>query len=115
MLAVWEPILFMDLSKPGALVLRRLADPRAMHFWDPDHLVAGQLARDSDPSQAEPGCCSSRGTLWDLAAVYPPKSLWAERLPRALVFDGPVVQSAEAIAAELGRASGNMPGPSSGR
>ncbi|MDQ6892734.1 MAG: hypothetical protein M3167_08655 [Acidobacteriota bacterium] len=89
-MAVWEPILITDMSKPGSIVLRRLRDPRVRHFWDHDHRIADQLRRQADPSQGEPECCSHRGTLWDLAALYPARD-WTERLPRAGIFDGPVV------------------------
>jgi hypothetical protein len=102
-LAVWEPILFTDFSKPASMVLRRLSDPRVLHFWDPNHLVAEQLARYSDPSQNQPACCSQRGTLWDLAAVYPPRTLWEQRLPYALVFGGPVISQRDSIAEVLDR------------
>jgi hypothetical protein len=89
--AVWEPILFTDWSKPGAGVLARLSDPRAVQFWDSQHLVAKQLAKDARAPQPEPHCCTRNGILWDLAAVYPPHVLWTDRLPQAVLFDGPVV------------------------
>jgi hypothetical protein len=102
-LAVWEPILFTDFSEPASMVLRRLSDPRVLHFWDANHLVAEQLARYSDPSQNQPACCTQQGTLWDLAAVYPPGTLWEQRLPHALVFGGPVISQRDSIAEVLAR------------
>ena len=78
------------MSQPGSLILRRLRDRRVRHFWDHDHRIAEQLRRQADPSQEQPECCTHRGTLWDLAALYPPGP-WTERLPRAEIFDGPVV------------------------
>jgi hypothetical protein len=102
-LAVWEPILFTDFSRPGSMVLRRLSDHRVLHFWDANHLVAEQLARYADPSQNPPACCTQRGTLWDLAAVYPPGTLWEQRLPHALVYGGPVISQAGLIAEALDR------------
>ncbi len=46
----------------------------------------------SRDAQTGPKCCSSRGILWDLVAVYPPQAIWGERLPPAVVFDGPIVR-----------------------
>ena len=105
-LAVWEPILFTDFSRPGSMVLRRLSDPRVLHFWDANHLVAEQLARYSDPYQNQPACCMQGGTLWDLAAVYPPRTLWEQRLPHALVYGGPVISQRDSIAHVLDRSDG---------
>ena len=105
-LAIWEPILFTDFSPPGSMVLHRLSDPRVLHFWDPNHLVADQLARFGDPSQNQPECCIQRGTLWDLAAVYPPRTLWEQRLPHALVYGGPVISQRDSITEALDRSEG---------
>ena len=41
--------------------------------------------------------------LWDLAAVYPKGARWDDRMPTAMVFDGPVVDVSDAIKAALGR------------
>lgn len=101
MLAVWEPILFTDMSKPGSALLERLKDRRVTHFWDPDHRVAAQIGSLADRGQKPASCCTNHGTLWDLAALYPADSSWADRLPRAIVFDGPVVAAAERIAEEI--------------
>jgi hypothetical protein len=89
--AVWEPILVTDWREPGGSVLRRLPDPRAKQFWDSNHLVAAQLAKDARPPQPEPGCCTRNGILWDLVAVYPPDAVWGEAMPPAVLFDGAVV------------------------
>jgi hypothetical protein len=105
-LAVWEPILLFD-SKPGNLVLGRLTDKRIRQYWDADRLVAEELAHHGDPAQKEPECCfHRRGVLWDFAALYPGNTLWHERLPLALVFEGPVVGQVEAITREITRLSG---------
>ncbi len=88
--AVWEPILLSDWSKPGSNALARLSDPRVAHFWDRQHAVARQLAKDARAPQPEPECCLKNDTLWDLVAVYPPDRLWTETIPPAVLFDGPV-------------------------
>ena len=72
-------------------VLARLSDPRAQQFWDKRHALAQRLAADARDPQPKPDCCDRNGFLWDLAAVYPPGALWAETLPPAIFFDGPVV------------------------
>ena len=89
--AVWEPILPTDWIAPTTGVLGRLSDRRVRQFWDKDHRLA-KLMADSRADQAKPGCCSRSGTLWDLIAVYPAGAEWRETLPRASVFDGPVVR-----------------------
>jgi hypothetical protein len=98
---VWEPILFFD-SKPGNLVLNRLTDKRVRQYWDADHLIAEELAHHGDTRQKEPECCfHRRGVLWDLAAVYPARAVWQERLPLASVFGGPVVGEVVSIDREI--------------
>ena len=37
------------------------------------------------------------GILWDLAAVYPPGSVWSDRMPTATLFNGPVVDVTDGI------------------
>jgi hypothetical protein len=88
--AVWEPILPTDLTAPSTGALGRLSDTRARQFWDKDHSLAKFMA-DSHDAQTKPKCCSRNGILWDLVAVYPEQTLWSDRLPRPVVFDGPIV------------------------
>jgi hypothetical protein len=90
-LAVWEPILPTDLTAPSSGTLGRLSDPRIRQFWDKDHALAKLMAI-SHAAQTKPKCCTRSGILWDLIAVYPAGSLWSDRLPLAVVFDGPVVR-----------------------
>jgi hypothetical protein len=104
--AVWEPILLFD-SKPGDLVRGRLTDKRVQQYWDANRLVAEEIAHHGDPAQKEPECCfHRRGVLWDFAALYPMKVVWHDRLPLALVFEGPVVQQVQAIDREISRLLG---------
>jgi len=46
----------------------------------------------SRDEQTKPKCCTRSGILWDLIAVYPAQTSWSDRLPPAVVFDGPVVR-----------------------
>ena len=86
-----------DWMEPGTNVLARIRDARVRQYWDPDHLVAKQLAADARAPQPPQQCCVRNGILWDLAAVYPPQAHWTERLPPAVVFNGPVVDIIDSI------------------
>jgi hypothetical protein len=98
---VWQPMLATDVAPPVTAVLRRVGDGRARQYWDPNHLLAKQLAADARQPQPEPECCERSGILWDLAAVYPVGSRWEERLPPATFFNGPVADVADAIGAAV--------------
>ncbi len=100
---MWLPILGTDRLAPGTFILRRLSDGRVSQYWDPEHLVAKQLARDARSPQPVQDCCVQADILWDLAAVYPPGNKWEERMPVADVFNGPVVDISAAIAAVQAR------------
>jgi hypothetical protein len=88
---VWEPILSTDWSAPSTFALHRIRDGRARQYWDPDHTVAKKLAADRRPPQPEEECCEQSGILWDLVAVYPRGATWNDRMPTAVLFNGPVV------------------------
>jgi hypothetical protein len=98
---VWEPILPTDFGTPITSVLGRAPDRRVRQYWDPDRVLAKQMAADARPPQPEQECCVRSGVLWDLAAVYPKGALWEARMPAATVFNGPVVHLTEAIEAAL--------------
>ena len=88
---VWEPILSTDWAPPTTFALSRIPDTRAQQYWDPEHLVAKRLATDRRAPQPEEECCERSGILWDLVAVYPKGAKWEERMPTAVLFNGPVV------------------------
>ena len=90
MFAVWEPILASDFGRPTTPVLGRLDDGRVSQFWDEQHVLASRMARDASSPQPRERCCTKNGHLWDLVAVYPPGAIWSEKLPPAILFDGPV-------------------------
>jgi hypothetical protein len=94
---VWEPILPTDTNAPDTPVLQRMADSRVQQYWDPDHLVAKQLAKDARPPQPVQECCVRDEFLWDLAAMYAPGVSWTDRVPPAILFNGPVVDVAEKL------------------
>ncbi len=101
---VWEPILPTDFSPPTTFALRLASDVRVRQYWDPNHLVAKQLASDARPPQPAPDCCDQSGILWDLAAIYPKGARWDDRMPPATLFNGPVVDLKTEIAGLIGRA-----------
>ena len=86
-----------DMAPPITSVLARMPDVRVQQYWDPEHLVAKQMAADARPPQPEQDCCVRSGILWDIAAVYPKGVSWAERMPPASLFNGPVVDIADGI------------------
>ena len=97
MYSIWQPILMTDMTLPGRWALSTLSDSRVQQFWDPSHLISQKLKADARPPQLEPECCEQRGTLWDLAAVYPAGATWTDRVPPAVVFNGPIVDVTSAI------------------
>ena len=71
--------------------MKLIPDIRARLYWDPDHIVAKKLAADRRAPQPEEECCERSGILWDLVAVYPRGATWNDRMPVAVLFNGPVV------------------------
>ena len=81
-----------------------IPDARARQYWDPNHLVAKKLAADRRAPQPEEECCEQSGILWDLIAVYPRGATWNDRMPVAVLFNGPVVDLKAEIESSLTRA-----------
>jgi hypothetical protein len=98
---VWEPILATDFSRPARWALSSVPDRRARQYWDPQHLIAKRLAADARPPQPAHECCTHGDILWDLIAVYRPGATWTERMPPAVVFNGPVVDVTESVEAVM--------------
>jgi hypothetical protein len=98
---VWEPMLPTDWTSPTGFVLRRMRDGRVRQYWDPNHLIARRIESDARAPQPEPECCERNGVLWDLAAVYPADAAWTDRMPPAILINGPVVDVARDVAAKL--------------
>jgi hypothetical protein len=96
-LVIWEPMLATDWSKPGTAALSRIADPRAIQFWDKGHLFAQELRHDleSRPGQPDSDCCDQlpqddNGIVWDLVALFSAGSRWAQSggIPRPAFIGG---------------------------
>lgn len=98
-IAIWEPMLPTDWSRPTTAVLDRLSDKRVIQWWDNQHLIAGLL--NASAGKENPECCRRNGTLWDVIAVYPPGVKWTETLPAPTFFAGPVVRGAPKWEARL--------------
>ena len=99
--SIWEPARIIDVAPPGQWALSTLTDARVRQYWDPKHLVSTRLEADARPPQPEAECCYQRGMLWDVAVVYPAGVLWTDRLPPAILFNGPIVDLASAIDAAI--------------
>ena len=67
-------------------------------YWDPDHVLAARMKADARAPQPQQDCCTRKGVLWDLVAVYPKGAGWDTQMPTAIVFNGPVVDVQDAIA-----------------
>lgn len=91
---VWEPILLTDWFRPSRFVQRRISDPRAIQFWDKNHLVASALRAHLPDAQLE----GRSKILWDLVAVYPKDAEWNSA---PIFFGGPVVRAAPEVAKKL--------------
>ena len=100
-------MIWTDWSRPTSSALKRLSDTRVTQFWDKGRVLAQRMAQDARDPQPKPNCCEQGGILWDLVSVYPRGALWEEKLPTALLFDGPVVR----IQAEIARALTGNPAP----
>lgn len=102
-LVVWEPILPTDWGRPTTSVLARIHKAGVTQFWEHDHLVAREIFREltSDPAGPKLRCCTSRGNLWDLAAIYPKGALWRETPPEPVFADGPVAHVQPGLQNEL--------------
>ena len=99
---VWEPILKSDWRAPGRAALSRIPDPRVRQFWDPEHVIAQEIARRAaaHPLPPPPACCFDNGFYWDETLLYPPGTSWASALP-PLLWSGPVYKSFAGVEAAL--------------
>jgi hypothetical protein len=97
-LVVWEPILPTDWKAPSHSALARIPDRRARQFWDPQHLVAAELARIARQKsvQSEPDCCVKKGFHWDEVALYATHARWDDG-PTPVYWSGPVFRIASAL------------------
>jgi hypothetical protein len=85
-LVVWEPVLATDWGAPSTATLKRVADTRAIQFWDKARLVSHILGEHDEDS-----------IVWDNVAVYRPGAAWKEAPPQALYSNTPVIEVIERV------------------
>lgn len=93
MLVVWEPVIMSDIAPPTTRTLARIADPRAVQFWDNERLISQEILRASSvaPDGAGMGSGSDDGEIvWDYVAIHPAGGTW-EDVPPAPEFEGGTV------------------------
>lgn len=94
-------MLATDLSAPSTRTLARMPDARVRQYYDSGHLLAARMKADARPPQPTPDCCTRKGILWDLMAIYAPRATWADQMPVADVFNGTVLDVADGLAEAL--------------
>ncbi|HZN56112.1 MAG TPA: hypothetical protein VFB67_12410 [Candidatus Polarisedimenticolaceae bacterium] len=107
---VWEPVLKTDIAPPLTRVLARIADRRAIQYWDPERTVSGDLVRSVNESPERYGReekLPADFVAWDLVAMFGTSQRWEGHLPVPRHYGGPVAYDMEelkaAIAGELAR------------
>lgn len=94
---VWEPILPTDWFTPTSGTLARISDPRAVQFWDHDHVVSRLLS--SALPAGQPTCCRRRGALWDDIVLFPADRRLGVASPSWI--SGPIVDSTATLRQQL--------------
>jgi hypothetical protein len=92
-LVVWEPVLPTDWSTPSTAALKRIADPRAIQFWDKGRLVSRAMGEHDQKS-----------IVWDRIIIYAPDTVWKRVPPEPFYEGGPVVDVIERARAGIARA-----------
>ena len=108
-LAVWEPVLGLDIAPPSSSNLARLSDPRVEQFWDGGRLLSQRLlslARAHPerlgPNQREQ--LAKARTVWDFIGLFPSSAHWAEE-PSFPEFSGaPVVDVMDEVRSRISAA-----------
>jgi hypothetical protein len=99
---IWEPVLATDWGTPSPTLTGNVPDPRAVHFWDPEHRLSaayGDAPKLDLLAGVRQVSFRMNDVVWDTALVYPPGANWG--VPADLLV-APVVKYradlAEAIA-----------------
>lgn len=69
---VWGPMLEADDADGAAAATVHMADPRVVHYWTGDEVLANEL-REVLPLES--------GAAWDVFLIYPPDARWQEGVP----------------------------------
>jgi hypothetical protein len=98
---VWEPVLATDWGTPSPTLTANVADPRASHFWDPDHRLSaayGDAPRLDTLADVRKVGFRMKDVVWDTALIYPPGVKWGS--PARLLV-APVVKYRDDLAEAL--------------
>ena len=93
LLVVWEPVIFTDLAPPTTGVLARIADARAVQYWDRSRLLSSFLVKSSPPGPPDGTheALEEDSIVWDHVMIFPPGARWSEGLPTPDYAGGPVI------------------------
>ena len=103
MLLVWEPVRAADEIGPPRGTYARVTDRRVRQFWDRDRILSQRMVRDlmENPKLlADTTKVTESTIIWDIAAVFPPRTRWDSSLPRPSYYGRPVA----AVVIEMERA-----------
>jgi hypothetical protein len=100
---VWEPVIFTDAFRPRDEVLvRKIPDPRAAHYWDPKKTLSKEILR-SPWTRKYTVRGGPMGTVWDWVAVYPPGVRWEGNFPEPAEQEFPVVDARDRVGGWIDR------------
>jgi hypothetical protein len=102
---VWLPILPDDDVAAAARAAARCAEPRAVHYWDPDRALGEELGKALALPSREAG--RTNGVAWDVYLLFgrdarwgDPPALWMQQLDDVPVTKAPRLSTA-ALAAKV--------------
>jgi hypothetical protein len=114
-LAVWEPVLGLDVAPPTSAKLARLSDARVEQFWDGGQLLSQKLIASArahperlDPKQREQ--LANARTVWDFIAFFPNDARWSGEPPFPEFSGAPVVDVMDEVKSRI-RAAGTERDP----
>ncbi|HEV8374664.1 MAG TPA: hypothetical protein VGR38_00345 [Candidatus Polarisedimenticolia bacterium] len=96
-LVVWEPVIPSDTGPPTRSVRKPLFDPRVVEFWDEHRWLSPRMIERAAIMAREHGEEAPLGPediAWDIIAMFPGDSSWAEPFPIPSWYgEQPVVHS----------------------
>jgi len=108
-LAVWEPVLGLDIGPPSSSNLERLSDARVEQFWDGGRLLSQRLIAIArahperlGPNQREQ--LAKARTVWDFIALFPSNAHWAEEPPFPEFSGAPVIHVMDEVKSRISAA-----------
>lgn len=94
-LVVWEPVLPTDWTAPSTAVLARVADRRALQFWDKRRLVSEKILASGFPNPLQ------GPVVWDFVALFPPGARWEGSFPTPQFSGAPVANVMDGLRRNL--------------